>query len=401
MYSSHFMKLFRSEWIAASADQNGLYMPLKRILVVAEGLLSLVRKFFANLSHNQDVNLISPNLISPKEMIEKRGLDGLCETADAYYRRMPIPNQSMAKPFSDFREGPHILIQLGKLLDGMHLGKGMTVLDFGAGTCWLSRCLAQLQCIPIAVDVSATALKMGEILFKDYPPVGGCIAPPKFLCFDGYKLPLEASSVDRIICFDAFHHVPNRPEILQEFYRVLRSGGIAGFSEPVGRHSESPQAQMEMRNYGVLEDDIILEELERDSVKIGFKLSVCDPSGIFFLHKGNYIPDSRCSDGLRHEIEIVSGKLRIKNTGGAVWLHDVQSGLGKVYVGAHLFQGEGLVNYDFLRIPLPHDIHPGESVEFPVPDIPPNHRLVVDMVSEGVTWFENLYSVPIELRPSG
>jgi SAM-dependent methyltransferase len=118
------------------------------------------------------------------------------------------------------------------------------------------------------VDVSATALKMGEILFKDYPPVGGCVAPPKFLCFDGRKLPLEASSIDRIICFDALNHVPNRPEIRQEFYRVLRSGGIVGFSEPVGRHSESPQAQMEMRNYGVLEDDIILEELERDIPKL-------------------------------------------------------------------------------------------------------------------------------------
>ena len=395
------MEDFRLEGIAAASDQNNLYMLSKKTTSVTERLLSLVRKFFENLSRSQNANLIYPSLISPKSMIEKRGLDGLCETADAYYRRMPIPNQAMAKPFSDFRDGPHNLIRLGTLLGGMHLGKGMTVLDFGAGTCWLSRYLAQMQCIPIAVDVSAAALKMGEILFRDYPPVGDCIAPPKFLCFDGYKLPLETSSVDRIICFDALHHVPNRPEILQEFYRVLRPGGIAGFSEPVGRHSESPQSQMEMRNFGVLEDDIILEELERDVTKMQFKFFLHDSSGIFFLHKGVYIPDSRCHDELCHEIKIVSGKLRIKNTGGAVWLHEVQYGFGKVQVGAHLFHGESLVNYDFLRIPLPYDLHPGESVEFPVPDTPLDHRLVVDMVAEGVTWFENLHSVPIELRPSG
>ena len=35
-------------------------------------------------------------------------------------------------------------------------------------------------------------------------------------------------SVDRIVCFDAFHHAPNPRAVIREFGRVLADGGIAG-----------------------------------------------------------------------------------------------------------------------------------------------------------------------------
>ena len=48
---------------------------------------------------------------------------------------------------------------------------------------------------------------------------------------------------------------------LSEMGRVLRPGGIAGFSEPGPNHSRDPQSQHEMRRYGVPERDLVIEDV--------------------------------------------------------------------------------------------------------------------------------------------
>jgi 2-polyprenyl-3-methyl-5-hydroxy-6-metoxy-1,4-benzoquinol methylase len=360
--------------------------------------LSHIVKYFKTIfddSQNfapEERNETKPTASYPQLLVQ-RGIEALNTSADDYYQRMSYPNPVIAKPFSDIKEAPTLLICLGKLLEGLHLSKGMTVMDFGAGVCWLSRCIAQMQCQPIAVDVSSTALVMGQRLFQDYPPIFSVIVP-KFLHLDGHRLSLENNSIDRIICFDAFHHVPNRTDIMQEFYRVLCDGGIAGFSEPFGKHSENSQSQAEMRNYGVLEDDINLSELERDAKRIGFKFSKSD-QGIFFLQKGTYKLDSRSSEGLACKIERIHGRIRVTNTGSAKWLCNPPLGLGKVQIGAHSFNNGKLINYDAYRQPLERDVLSRESFEARI-DLPPG-EYVVDMVSEGVAWFENCGSGTLSL----
>ena len=93
---------------------------------------------------------------------------------------------------------------------------------------------------------------------------------PKFLVFDGHTIDLPDGSVDWILCFDAFHHVPNPAEVIAEFARVLRPGGMAGFSEPGPHHSQTEQSQAEMRNFKVLENDLVVEDLERYALAAGF-----------------------------------------------------------------------------------------------------------------------------------
>jgi ubiquinone/menaquinone biosynthesis C-methylase UbiE len=100
--------------------------------------------------------------------------------------------------------------------------------------------------------------------------VGTPISEPVFLHFDGHKINLPDESVDRIICHDAFHHVPNQKEVISELGRVLKRGGIAGFSEPGRFHSQSPQSQSEMRNFNVLENDIIPTEIFSLAREYGF-----------------------------------------------------------------------------------------------------------------------------------
>src|SRR5712664_1077271 len=159
------------------------------------------------------------------------------------------------KPFGNVTDAPGMIYRLGLLLSELRLGLGQTVLDFGAGSGWLSSCLNRLGCQTIAVDVSPTALELGRELFR-LDPRHRPELEPRFLPYDGHRLPLPDASVDRIACFDAFHHVPNQDEVLGEFERVLRPGGRAVLAEPGEGHSHSELSAFETDRCGVLENEL-------------------------------------------------------------------------------------------------------------------------------------------------
>jgi ubiquinone/menaquinone biosynthesis C-methylase UbiE len=401
----------------------------------------------SSLAAAPDARPPSADLIAPADVIGSFSVEELSETADLYYRRVSDPTPLMLKPYAFLQETPEMLENLGALLGGLHLGKTMRVLDFGAGTCWLSRILTQLHCEVICCDTSAAALEIGRRLYAEQPPQGPGLIDPVFLHFDGHRLALPDQSVDRIICFDAFHHIPNQEEVLSEFGRVLETGGIVGFSEPGPRHSQSPQAQYEMRNHRVLENDIDLPDIFAKARTAGFtELTVrvlCasqlsldqysamfaapDPADVrdriwrdarntlqnrslFFLHKGPLVLDSRTHTGLAHAIEVATPavtlqheesarlSVRVTNSGSARWLHENTALHGTVRLGTHLYDAEGvLVDVDHSRHALPRSVDPGETIEMDI-DVPvpasAGCRLELDLVSEGVRWFENEGSRP-------
>jgi SAM-dependent methyltransferase len=389
-------------------------------------------------------------LIDPKDVIRRYSVEELCATAEEYFRRVDDPAPLMGKPFTSLREAPEMLHNLGLLLRDLHLGRTMTVLDFGAGTCWLSRLLTQLNCQVICCDASRTALEIGKRLFSEYPLIGTAVYQPTFLWFDGHTIELQKESVDRIICFDALHHVPNLAEVIGEFGRVLRRGGIAGFSEPGRLHAQNPQAQYEMANHKVLENNVDVSEIFRMAKDAGFtKLSLAvaldmtisldehdvlfaAPVGseherlkselwnqayntmtnraIFFLHKGPLGRDSRGHIGLAHRIqalqphyegrvgETISMSFIVKNVGEASWLETNSEIFGIVRLGSHLYDADGtLISIDFSRHDLPRRVEPDDTLTITAEvsmTRPGRFRLAFDLVAEGVTWFENQGSIP-------
>ena len=390
-------------------------------------------------------------MIDAKEVMRRYTVEELNETADAYYRRVSDPTPLMSKPFTFLHEAPEALQNLGLLLSGLHLGKTMTVLDFGAGTCWLSRFLAQLNCRPVCCDVSEAALAIGKRLFDEHPLMGTAVYRPTFLVFDGHRIDLPDESVDRIVSFDAFHHVPNPGEVIRELSRVLRRGGIAGFSEPGRQHSRTPQSQYEMQNHRVLENDINLNEIFRDAKPAGFteltvkvvtdmEISLDEYNvmyeadskeplksqawnqtyntmfnrSIFFLHKGPLRRDSRSHIGLAHAIAVDRADVvttagtparltfTLHNTGEAAWLDRNSEIFGIVRLGSHLYDEQGkLIEVDYSRHDLPAPVEPGETMQLSI-DVslpgPGGYELAFDLVSEGVMWFENQGSRPIRLK---
>jgi hypothetical protein len=121
----------------------------------------------------------------------------------------------------------------------------------------------------IALDVSLSALEVGQKLYSRHP-IFGDQPKPQFLFFDGETINLADQSVDRITCLDAFHHVPNPQHVIKEMGRVLRQGGIVGFSEPGPNHSKTGQSQYEMRANRVIENDVNLREIWSAAQEAGF-----------------------------------------------------------------------------------------------------------------------------------
>jgi ubiquinone/menaquinone biosynthesis C-methylase UbiE len=383
-------------------------------------------------------------------MIDRYGIDGLLQSAEDYFQSISDYSPLLKKPFHDTREGPYLLCKTGLLLSGLRLGKGMRVLDFGAGSCWLSRFLNELHCITLSVDPSATALKIGRELFDRMPPLTRPVEPPRFLEFNGREIPLDDNHVDRIISLDAFHHVPNTHDLLAEFFRVLTPGGIIGFAEVGAGHSRSPQSQREMRTFRILENDIVIESLWKSARDLGFSEiyfktfshpdmaigfddyirisrkkkiprkvrdhvidSTCE-TPIFFLIKGDYQPDSRSLEGLSHRLSVAPVRLKIpaqtsfnvsmtiKNTGTSRWLVQSPGNIGSVFIGAHLCDSQGkIIDHDYFRCELEKDYQPGETGEQEISlSIPEKGRfeLIFDLVSEQVCWFETLGSKPVSLN---
>jgi len=188
--------------------------------------------------------------------------------ADQYFSKITIDSSVARKPFASIDEATEILSGLGVLLPNLNLFKGVRVLDFGAGTCWLSRELAKLGASVTAADVSDRALALGQQLIAN-DPVSASLDVEFVRLIEG-RLPFADGSFDRIVCFDAFHHVPDQELAIREFARVLRNGGLAAFHEPGPHHSQAVQSQYEMRTFGVIESDIRVEELAGVARSAGF-----------------------------------------------------------------------------------------------------------------------------------
>ena len=382
------------------------------------------------------------NLIDVRELMAAGSVEEHCRLAEQYFSGLGDWTHHLAKPFGSFDETPQLLINFAVVLQGLRLCPGMTVLEFGAGTCWAARILTQLGCKVIACDVSPTALQIGRELYARYPPAGNRPAP-EFLLFDGHHIDLENAAVERVICLDAFHHVPNPAVVLTELGRVLTDGGIAGFAEPGPEHSRTPQSQYEMKTHGVVENDIDIGEIWRLAQPAGFtdlKLAVFNVEPLyldaasfedflrggrsvreygratrafmqnqrnFFLYKGAPAPkDSRYAQGLTARISVSPTTVTVKegepikikaivtNNSATIWLAR-SAGLGAVLLGCHVRHADGSMfresyHWEALTPGEGRKILPDEivAVDVQLPALPRGQYTIdFDLVSNDVCWF--------------
>ena len=428
-------------------------MSSKRIFAMPVQIAKYIRTAFnlfaeANKGIKQDggehqqseIAIEAESFIDFNEIARRYSFSEHAERANDYFSKLDMTSPIVRKPYNSPMEGAELSSGVSALLSNLFLFPGAKVLDFGAGTCWLSRILALLGCEVTAVDVSENALRVGkELMDRDSLSDRLNVS---FSTLTGMSLPFADATFDRVVCFDALHHCLDQRSVIREFYRVLKDGGIAAFHEPGPKHSSSGQSQYEMRNYQVIEADIVVEDLFSEAASVGFskaELAVYvtrpvmldlasfnnfmthpvksagasallrgakaenENRRVFFLHKGNVLDhvDSRSAFGLLAGLDMFfswspEGILAIgsvENEGIASWL-PANHGVGSVNIGVHLHDEFGaMIDNDFMRHRfLTSTCSRGErrDVEFTIP-FPANVSkfiIVVDLVAEGVTWFE-------------
>ncbi len=377
-------------------------------------------------------------MIDVRDLIARYSPEEHAARADAYFEGIGDNWLLRRKPWMNAMEAQGITRALSLILDNLDLRPGLRLLDFGAGTCWLSIIFAYLGCDVIATDVSARALEQGARI-KAEDPIARDL-PIAFARTDAKGIPLPDEDVDRIVCMDSFHHVADQAGTLREFYRILRPGGRIAFAEPGPEHSRSPQSQYEMTHHDVIENDIVIEDLDRFAGEIGFlpmEVAFYTPAAnlldvasfnrrisgqfspgeaeavlgaigaslvtrTFFLRKpGSEATDSRSARGLAGNLTSTIDygadgtvvTFTARNTGTAKWLPSGET-IGSVGLGVRLVGPNGdIVNPNYARIPVSADgVNPGDDVSatFSLPVPPPEHQFSLDLVSEHVTWFEML-----------
>ena len=376
------------------------------------------------------------------------------QAADQYYHRFANVDYESNKPFANYREAAMISFQIGLLLAGAKIGRAQQILEFGAGAGWLASLVHRLGNELTLLEVSPKALEMAQETFRRDTRNGVHAVGPHFDLYDGFRFPYGDECFDRILCFDALHHVPNPARILGEMQRVLRPGGVAGFVESGRRHAELPAIIDCVSRTGILERNTRLDEIHALAQAAGFTgltikafptqdawevdyetyqrrgLDAIDTAeiasgfdagnqSVFMLHKGPFAFDgtypSRPAVRIEPDTARVAARagerfslgLRLTNT-GRTRLNATSHPLGGyAALGAHLFAGGEVVNFDLVHHPLPGDLELAAScrlsVELTAPAMPGRYELEWDVVIEGVQWLAQVGSptarVALEVAP--
>jgi ubiquinone/menaquinone biosynthesis C-methylase UbiE len=191
----------------------------------------------------------------------------------AYLARAGTERWERVKPFSshghdDVAEGARLIHDFAAMLLCVAPAPGQRVLDLGAGSCWASEWLRRFGVDTISVDIAADMLAIGR----------SRLGPGAWLVAgDLEKLPLAAASVDKAVCLNAYHHLPDGPSALREVHRVLRPDGCVFLSEPGRGHADAHTSIGAVASWGVQEREVLASELVDACARAGFARVVLKP----------------------------------------------------------------------------------------------------------------------------
>jgi SAM-dependent methyltransferase len=327
---------------------------------------------------------------------------------------------------------------------------------------------------PVAVDIAheMLAVTRERATRRPIPAVAG----------DLEHLPFADGVFDKAVCLSALHHVPDMAAALREIARVLSPTGVAVFSEPGAGHATMAASVKATRDFGVLEQEVLIEPFTEMCVRAGFRHAYVCPmthvipefeltaedwrawralaaskrparalgkmwrAALELVGAGKQGPlfeeafamrlvrllrgpvdehpfilatksDERRRPRPVHRAGIVvqsveaaapqsapmTAAVTVTNTGNVRWPASTADGVGQVQIGIQLLDAASrVIDPDFVRWRLPHDVGPDESlnasIAFAAPAAAGEYQLKFDLVAEGITWFEPGGTV-VAIRP--
>jgi ubiquinone/menaquinone biosynthesis C-methylase UbiE len=125
------------------------------------------------------------------------------------------------------------------MLTFMKINESKSIIEIGCGAGGagnLAQNLLQEDCKFIMTDLSSKMLELARKRLEK----SKLLPKPEFLLANAYNIPVESESFDRLYGNYVIHLAPEPQLILQEAKRILKPGGIAGFSV-WGRPENSPK----------------------------------------------------------------------------------------------------------------------------------------------------------------
>jgi SAM-dependent methyltransferase len=360
--------------------------------------------------------------------VEKVGRGG-----ELWLRRKPFlapPNEEMKRCLHTFA---HMVTQL-------NLGLRSQVLDVGCGPGWISELLARCGYWVTGVDISEDMIQIAEERVAAVPrPLGEWVEEPvaEFFAMPVREMPWT-DRFDAAILYDTLHHFDDELETLRVIHRTLVPGGRIyieeGVRPPTGSEAERTLIA-EMETYGTLESPFDPEYLVEVLQSAGFEdvkrfarvdelfdvRAERDARGI--LSKRIHHPDLNTviavkphadgsDDAFRARIELaapveeregaVVTSIHVTNIGRSYWpaAGRFPYPQGVVMVGPYVRRQDG-ARIELPRVSLPHAVPPGETVgialALPKDAVANADEISIDLVREGIAWFSDSGTEPLQL----
>lgn len=340
--------------------------------------------------------------------------------------------------------GWHNLFDLAILGKSLNCAPGDLILDFACGPGYVSEILNRFGYYTVAFDLNPEAIDIAQRRFPLDQRL--CAKRASFVVGDALKMPFAEATFDGVICMNAFHHMPDYRQALQEIVRVLKPGCCLVMSEPGSTHARTMLSKIMVEQCGDFEKNIFIDELFQLAGDVGFqemylkpfvypelltinkkqwkqikagnaKSTSLDPlylsrviektHPIFVFVKAGEQPKTSKNPGIlktlltmkefKFQSEPVMRadfKAKAVNLGDCIWLSEAREFGGYVTLGVKILNAEGRRQGEALnRIRLPRDISPGEKIELSGTMqlgnlFPGKYILRFDLVDEFICWFE-------------
>ena len=158
----------------------------------------------------------------------------------------------------------------------LELKKNHVILDVGSGYSWTTEWLMKMGFEPIGVDICRTYIDIGIERMGNIRP--------HLIVADVENLPIKDTCLNSILCYDSFHHIPNRKAAMAHFFRALKEDGLVALAEPGKEHEQAQVSKDVMEKYGILEKGIETDDIKAYCEELDFM----PPEQHFMLkiHKG-------------------------------------------------------------------------------------------------------------------
>ncbi|MAG24590.1 hypothetical protein CMI47_03325 [Candidatus Pacearchaeota archaeon] len=202
--------------------------------------------------------------------------------------------------------------------------------------------LAKKRLLLHGIDANKTASKVRFVEISDSDSSEGGVL----------KGHVEDSSIDHIYCQGVLHHTTNPKKILEEFYRVLKTGSSANIMiynrNSIFYHLYVGYIKRVIRGAAGTSDEVFKRSTDGSGCPVSYAtepkeyISFCNKIGFSATYKGGYMSDTEMKLIPKHlknailnlkcEKEHSDFLKKIKITGGYPYYENKLAGIGGVYI---------------------------------------------------------------------